>query len=81
MPVPTRASIGSPCVCGVCTIARKTLDYPQFASEHSNLSGPVPTAPPESPAKVLALCSKCFSEIGAGKNTPARRDVIKFLNF
>ena len=36
-------------------------------AEHSSKRGPVPIAQPSPPARVLPLCSKCFSEIGAGK--------------
>jgi hypothetical protein len=51
----------------VCQIARKTFDYQKFAAQHTNPMGAQPKTPVSPPAKVLPICSKCFSEVGQGK--------------
>ena len=43
-----------------------SLDYKSHAASHSHKVGH-PALPGSSPAKVLQLCSKCFSKIGARK--------------
>ena len=35
--------------------------------KQSNKSGPSPTVPQPSPAKVIPMCSKCFCTVGPGK--------------
>lgn len=66
------------CSCQVCEIARKGIDYKPFATIHSNSRGATSEKEIPSPAKVLPLCSKCFSEIGRGKEhvclTSTRRE-------
>ena len=44
-----------------------TLDYKHYAAQHSNQVGAPSSKPAASPAKVLPLCSKCFTVIGQGK--------------
>ena len=68
-PPNTRSTPNQNCLCKVCKIARKSLDYQQFASNHVNPIGMPPTNPsPKSPPpKVVPICTKCFSEVGKGK--------------
>ena len=42
-------------------------DYSKYAAEHSNPVGAPSTKPASPPAKLLPLCSKCFTIIGQGK--------------
>ena len=48
-------------------IARKSLDYSAFAAKHTSRSGPPSTSAKSPPAKTLAVCSKCWAQIGKGK--------------
>ena len=63
----TRATVSDSCNCQICSIARKTLDYSAFAALHSRKVGAPSTNPKSPPSKTLAVCSKCWGEIGKGK--------------
>ena len=68
----------------MCEIARKTLDYKEFATKHSNPIGAPPIHPKSPPPKVITLCSKCLSEIGQGKphqcyKTQKRENISEFV--
>ena len=54
------------CNCQICLIARKNLGYSDFAALHSNKMGAPTTNPKSPPAKILAVCDKCWGEIGKG---------------
>ena len=66
-PPTTRASLDYKCQCTICCIARKNgQDYIAFAKEHENKRG-APSSGVKSPAaKSLALCNKCWGQIGKG---------------
>ena len=66
-PPRTRTTMNESCHCQICLIARKRLDYPAHAELHSNKFGAPSTNPKSPPAKTLAVCSKCWGEIGKGK--------------
>ena len=66
-PPPTRAVASQSCPCTVCDLARlKNYDYKLFWDEHSNPVGAPSTKVESPPAKVLALCTKCFGTLGKG---------------
>ena len=69
-PAKTRAAVDSSCNCQICTIARMNLGYQTFAAKHSNLVGAPALTPKSPPAKVLAVCTRCFQETGPGKPHP-----------
>ena len=71
----TRAAVSDSCECQICLIARmKWPDYQGYAALHSHPNH-APTQTPKSPqAKTLALCSKCWSEIGKGKSHTCQKN-------
>ena len=49
-------------------IARRiNADYSAFAAKHTHKSGPPSTSTKSPPARTLAVCSKCWGQIGRGK--------------
>ena len=66
-PAPTtRATASDSCSCQICEIARKSLNYVAYKADHSNKLGAPPLNPKSPPQKTLAVCSKCWGEIGKG---------------
>ena len=43
------------------------MDYPAFVAKHSNQTGAPSKNPKSPPARTLAVCTRCFTEIGKGK--------------
>ena len=68
-PPKTRATSTESCACTVCDIARlKNFDYKKYWDSHSIPVGRPSDNVESPPAKTLALCNKCFGEIGRGKS-------------
>ena len=69
-PPKTRATSDTSCNCKICSVARLTLGYPEYVTNHSNPTGAPPISPKSPPAKALTVCTRCFTEIGRGKPHP-----------
>ena len=69
-PPKTRAAGDNSCNCQICKIARMSLAYQSFAAKHTNPVGAPPLTPKSPPAKVLAVCTRCFQETWPGKPHP-----------
>ena len=69
-PAKTREAVDNSCKCQICKIARMNLGYQTFAAKHSNPVGAPALTPKSPPAKVLAVCTRCFQETGPGKPHP-----------
>ena len=66
-PLNTKSSITINCPCTICDLARTSgADYNEFKKKHSNSIGK-PGSTDSPPAKTLAICTKCYSEVGKGK--------------
>ena len=44
-----------------------SIDYQKFADDHKNPTGAPKSNPITPPARILPVCSKCFSVVGQGK--------------
>ena len=68
LPPTTRSITNLKCPCTVCIVAKLSeSEYGEFRKARSNPIGKPSESTDSPPAKTLALCTRCFGELGRGK--------------